>query len=223
MLTHDAAAPHRVQADLPGGTLLPHTVAVVDILVGLAGHLVDLVRQQQRGAAGGVQLVVMVLLDDLDVVVQPQGRGGLLCQLGQQVDAHGHVRALEHGAAGAGLGQQLFGVLVQAGGADDAGQRVLCAEAQSVPGGRGAGKIDEHIGLHVQFLQARRHGDGAALRGDVHAAHNAAVFTLFDQLAQDLAHAAVDALNDNAGHGIFLLFFLQKARAKNARAFWCSF
>src|SRR5699024_5973262 len=68
VVAHDAAAADRTDPEFHRVPLFPHRGAVVDIVVGAAGLLVDGVGQHQGGAAGGVHLVVVVLLDDLDVV-----------------------------------------------------------------------------------------------------------------------------------------------------------
>ena len=59
--------------------------------------LVDGIGQHQSSAAGGIQLVVVMLLHDLYVIVHAQNGRSTLAQFRQHVDAHGHVGALEHG------------------------------------------------------------------------------------------------------------------------------
>ena len=97
VVAHDAAAAYRADADLLRVTLLAHRGAVVDIVVSAVVLLIDGIGQHQSGAAGSIQLVVMVLLHDLHVVVHAQNGRSTLAQLRQNVDAHGHVGALEHG------------------------------------------------------------------------------------------------------------------------------
>ena len=58
--------------------------------------LVDSVCQHQRRSAGCIQLVVVMLLHDLNIIIDAQHGRGALAQLGQHVDAHGHISALEH-------------------------------------------------------------------------------------------------------------------------------
>ena len=96
MVAHDAAAAHGADADLLGVALLADGGAVIDVMVCAVVLFVDGVSQHQGRAAGSVQLVVMVLLNDLDVVVCAQNGRCTLAQLGQDVDAHGHIGALEH-------------------------------------------------------------------------------------------------------------------------------
>ena len=78
VVTHDAAAAHGADADLLGVALLTDGRTVIDVVVSAVVLLIDGVGQHQSRAAGSVQLVVMVLLDDLDVIVCTQnGRSAL--------------------------------------------------------------------------------------------------------------------------------------------------
>ena len=97
VVAHDAASAHGADADLLRVTLLTHGGAIVDIVVSTVVLLVDGIGQHQSSAAGGIQLVVVMLLHDLYVIVHAQNGRSTLAQFRQHVDAHGHVGALEHG------------------------------------------------------------------------------------------------------------------------------
>ena len=90
MVAHDAAAAHGADADLLRVALLADSGTVINIVVCAVVLFVDGVSQHQSRAAGSVQFVVMVLLNDLDVVVCAQNGRCTFAQLGQDVDAHGH-------------------------------------------------------------------------------------------------------------------------------------
>ena len=140
------------------------------------------------------------------MVVQPQQVGGLFGQGNQQVDAHGHVGALEQGYLLSSLGQVLLGGLTQAGGADHGGHAALGAPVQHFVHGAGGGEIDYHIALYGQIGKAAHHGDGAVRGAQVHTGGNAAILPLADQLTQNLAHTAVDAMNYDIDHWRHFLF-----------------
>ena len=96
VIAHDAAAAHRADTDLLRVTLLADGGTIVHIVIFAIILLVDGIGQHQCSAAGSIQLVVVVLLHDLNVVIRAQNRRSTLAQLGQHIDAHGHVRAFEH-------------------------------------------------------------------------------------------------------------------------------
>ena len=72
----DGAAAQRVHADLLGVTRAAHALAAIDGVVACLGLGLDYgVEQQLCGAAGGVDLLVVVRLDDLAVKAGQLTRG----------------------------------------------------------------------------------------------------------------------------------------------------
>ena len=162
---------------------------------------VDGVGQHQSRAAGGIQLVVVVLLHDLHIIRGTQNGRRALAQLGQHIDADGHIGALEHGHRAGQLHDlelQLFG---QTGGAYHDGQLVGLAVGQGLFHGSGGAEVDDHIALAVQLFQAVVNGDAVLLAVlHIDAGNDTAVLPLGDHLAQHMSHPAADALNDNIRH-----------------------
>ena len=208
MVAHDAAAAHGADADLLGVALLADSGTVINIVVCAVVLLVDGVSQHQSRAAGSVQFVVMVLLNDLDVVVCAQNGRCTLAQLGQDVDAHGHIGALEHRDAAGELDELQLQFLGKTGGADHDGQLVSLTVGQSLLDSCRSAEVDDDVALAVQLVQTVVHGDAVHLAVlHVDAGHDAAILTLGDHLAQHMAHPAADALNDNIRHCYYPLFY----------------
>src|SRR5690625_2142779 len=85
--------------------------------------------QQQRGPRGGIDLVTMVHLQDLDIVVGPQRPRGLLNKKRQQTDAKAHVAGVDKGDFLCSLPQHRQLRLLQPGGANDQCLLLLGREA----------------------------------------------------------------------------------------------
>ena len=217
MVAHDAATAHRADADLLRVTLLADGGAVVDVVVRAVVLLVDGIGQHESGAAGSIQLVVVMLLDDLYIVVHAQDGGSAFAQLGQHVDAHGHIRTLENGHTAGELHHlqlQLFG---KAGGADNDGQLVGLAVGQGVLHCSGRAEINDDVAFAFQLVQTVVNRDAVLLAIPlVNTGDHATVGPLGDHLAQHMAHPAADALNDNIGHLSFL-FFLRPQPGRTPR------
>ena len=149
----------------------------------------------------------MVLLDDLDVIVRTQNGRSALAQLGQDVDAHGHIGTLEHRDAAGELDDLQLQLLGQPGGADHDGQLVSLAVGQCLLDCRRGAEVDDDIAFAVQLVQTVVYRDAVQLAVlHVDAGHDAAILPLGDHLAQHMAHPAADALNDNIGHCQYPLF-----------------
>ena len=96
VITHDAAAAHGTDTNFLRVALLTDRRTIIHIVIFAIILLVDGIGQHQSGAAGCIQLVVVVLLHDLNIVVHTQNSRSALAQLRQHIDAHGHISALEH-------------------------------------------------------------------------------------------------------------------------------
>ena len=72
VVAHDAASAHGADADLLGVALLAHRGTVVNIMICAVILFIDGIGQHQGSAAGGIQLVVVVLLHDLHIIVCTQ-------------------------------------------------------------------------------------------------------------------------------------------------------
>ena len=153
MLPHNGAAPHRVQTNLLFLPLFPLGVAVVHILHGVFPHLVDGVGNHQSGAAGGVNLLVVVHLHNLHVEAVAQNSLGLFGQLDEQVHAQGHIPGVEQGQLFGGL-LDFLGLLgaVACGAQHRRRARVAAAVLQNGGQGRGVREIHHHLGLLLHIL-----------------------------------------------------------------------
>ena len=183
--------------------------------------LVDRVGQHQGSAAGSIQLVVVMLLHDLNVVVHTQNGRCTLAQLGQHVDAHGHVGALEHRNCAGQLHDLELQFFRKAGGAHHDGQLVGFAVGQSLFHSGRRAEVDDDITLAVQLFQAVVYRDTVLLAVlHVDTGDHAAVVALRDHLAQHMAHAAADALNHNFRHSFYPFppQFSPRRIRQNARA-----
>ena len=87
MFADDGAAAHGVNAQLVSFPAVLRLVPAVGVGERIVAHGIDLVRESEGGAAGGVQLVVVVGLDDLDVIVLAEELRRILCKIGEQIDA----------------------------------------------------------------------------------------------------------------------------------------
>ena len=203
VLTHNAAATHRADTQLLRAALLAHLRAVVDILIAVASLGVDGIGDHQGRAAGGIQFIVMVLFDDLNVKLAAQDLRSLAGQLDQHIDAQRHVGAAEDGRFGAGILQHGLVLGGKAGGADHAGHAMdgtILYRRHRTGGGR---KVDDGIDLG-QALKPGINGDIADLTSlTVHTGHHAAILAGCNFFDQRMAHAAVDSLYHNIRHFLF--------------------
>ena len=176
--------------------------------------LVDGVGQHQCRSAGGIQLVMVMLLHDLDIIVDTQHSRGALAQLCQYIDAHGHIGALEHRNAAGQLHYLQLQLLRKAGGAHHDGQLVGLAVGQCLfHCGRGT-EVDDHIALAVQLFQTVVDRNAVLLAVlHINTGRHTAVLPLCDHIAQHMAHAAANTLNHDLCHCCFLISIIwQNAR-----------
>ena len=148
--------------------LAGHAVAAVDgavVQVAAAGagqHLAH----GQRGAAGRVDLVAVVGLDDLDVVALGQRTRRHVEQLEHDVHAQAHVRRHDDGDVPRVLGDLRLLRVAEAGRADDRAHAQLAAHRQVRQRAFGAGEVDQHVGAGQAGMQVGgdAHVAGAAQR-----------------------------------------------------------
>ena len=139
-------------------------------------------QQELGGAAGGVGLLVVVGLHDLDVKIPQRlrGQGG---QAAEDRDADGEIGAVEHGRIVAQLAQQVRLLREIAGGAADQGSPgaadISGHRAQAVRGG----KIHNDVGRRGHALQI------AQIRA-VKGGQDGEILLLFRQGAEHGAHPA---------------------------------
>ena len=147
VLADDVAAADGGEADGAPVALARVPLAAVDgALAEVAAEgLGDDLAQPQGSARGGVDLVAVVRLDDLDVAVVAQHARGDLHQLEAQVDAGAHVGGEDHGDVAGGLGDTAALGLVEPRGADDDAPPELAAQRHVPHGGVGRGEVDEHV------------------------------------------------------------------------------
>jgi hypothetical protein len=145
----DVAAAHGGKADAAAHAFAGVAVAREHALCGQ----VDAARARhgfahgQRGAAGCVDLVLVVGLDHFHVVTLAQRAGGLFQQAQHHVHAHAHVGCKDHTHALRQAGDLSLLRRREAGGADHGAHAQFGAQGQVGQGAFGAGEIDQHIGL----------------------------------------------------------------------------
>ena len=161
VVAHDIAAADGGKADAAGLARTGVALAGEDADLGqrLAQLPGDGLADGQGRPRGGIHLVAVVGLDDLDVGVGQHLRGQLDEPDGG-IDARAHVGGLHDGDVlcslldvGALLGRE-------AGGADDHLHAVLPAGVQIDHAGFGAGEVDQHLAARQGFVSAV--GDGHA-------------------------------------------------------------
>jgi len=103
VLPHDGTAADGMNADLRFGTLFTLRMAVVNIFRRLSHTPGNRIRNHQRGAARGVDFLVVVLFNDFHVESVPKNGFGHFCQSDQQIDSQRHVAGIEHGNGFTGL------------------------------------------------------------------------------------------------------------------------
>ena len=97
MITHDGAATNSRDTDFAAFALLTLLASVIYIVICSVRCLIDGVCQCQCGAAGCVQLLVVVLLYNLDIkTCCRQSRSCFLQKLHKQVDTQRHVGGFQN-------------------------------------------------------------------------------------------------------------------------------
>ena len=216
MVAHNAAAAHGADAQFLRAALLAHSVAVIDILIFAASFLVDGICDHQSGSAGGIQLVVMVLLHNFDIKLAIKQLGRTAGQLDQHIYANRHIGAAEHRHLLAGLFHHSLVLFAQTGRAKHARHTMCRAELCRVHRtGRGS-KINYDSLCLRQIFQRSVNRDIPDLTGFlVHTGNNAAIAAGRDLFHKGMAHTAVNALNNQIRH-LNLVPSFSKAQARGA-------
>ena len=205
MLADDGAAADGGDADLMLPARLAHAVALEGELRLVGQGLRRGLRYHQRGAAGGVHLAAVVALDDLDVEIRAQDGRRPAHEVKHEVDAEGHVAALENGhllRGGVDLRELLRGI---ARGAEDDGYLPLHGEAQQGREVGGVGEVYHHVGLARVLHGVGVHGEAVAADGcAVEAGHDLDILHAGADVDDGLAHMAVAAGDDHLQHGGYL-------------------
>ena len=204
VLAGDVAAAQGGKADLtarPGPDLA---------LARLAGNCIEAdaatlggsLAQHQRGAGGGIHLVAVVHLDDLDVVVGIEGAGDLLGHQLQQVHAEAHVGGLHHH----GLDRRRFDdrllLRTETSGADHVDHLGLRGQRGVAAGRRGAGEVDHRIclGEERHRVVAHRDAERAGANQLTEVAADGRVARLVAAAGNDAALGGVDGGQIHAAH-----------------------
>ncbi len=165
MVAHDVAAAHRGEADGGRIALAGQAFAAVHgaVLELAAQRLGDDLAHLERRAGGGIHLVAVVRLDDLDVVARGQRPGRHLQELEGDVHAHAHVgRHDDGGAVREGFDLCLLGV-GEAGGSDHGLDAMLRACRQMGQRAFRPGEIDQHVAAGQAVVQVGRDGHAAGM------------------------------------------------------------
>ena len=195
MLSRNGAASDGVDADL---SLLPRTDAVPAVNLRKVAAFLDGPGQHFGGAAGGVDLLVVVLFDDLNVKPIFQNGGNGAQNFLQDVDAQGGVLGAHHRCIGRKLPAHGLLSRRKAGGGQYAGHFLLPAVRKDhLQIGR-VGKINDHMGF---FRQLGKRGQAFLIQRVDDAAQFPALMGL-DGRGNALAHGSIAHQSD------FLLFHL---------------
>ena len=118
--------------------------------------------EQECGAGGRIHFHAMVHFDDLDVEALPERFGGLPRQRRQQVDPEAHVARADDGGMARGRGQLGEIVGAEPRGPDDVDDACLRCQPGQVHARRGAGKVQDPVGLDDERQGVVRDGDSGA-------------------------------------------------------------
>ena len=163
----------------------------------IAARLADALCQQQRRAAGRVELLVVVALDDLDIRLREHG-GGALGEIRQHRDAERHIRREKDGNGLRGVLDLLQLLRALAGRGDHDGETAHDAVAEQAPGLDVVGKVDDAVGLALELLERLVNaGLGAEREAAADARGNREVGGLLDAGCEHATHAPVGAVDDN--------------------------
>ena len=198
VLPGDGSAAHGMDAHLAGLPLGSAAIAAENRLPqGLRG-LLDGIVKHQRGAAGTVRLHPVVTFDDLHIEIFPEGSGGFLHQMAQDVDAQAHVCTAENGNFPASFFDHLKLRFVITGRAQHGRHFFFPGQLQKLRQRRRAGKVNQHIGLLPGLIEGADNGVIRRLAriGHVHAADD--LHLRFGGCSRDLpTHAAQCAAKKN--------------------------
>lgn len=153
VVADDVAAAEGVEADFAFGAFADVAVAAVGdvLLVGEVADFGEDFDEAAGGAAGGVDLLVVVHFHDFEIEGFAEDFGGLACEPEEGVDADAVVASLDDGDGFGGLGNEIeFGVSVTSG-ADDEGFAVLDTGLHQFRGEGVVAEIDDAIaGLQIR-------------------------------------------------------------------------
>ncbi len=147
MVPHNTAAPDGGNADFPPVPAFSSALALIDIGRWAGEGLRRRPGQHEGGAAGGVQLFVVVALHDFYVKIPAQHRRRPPHQVQEHIDPQGHVGRAEDGNAPGRLRNGLL--LYRAVPRSTQNQRNapgLSPFQQTLQGG-GRGEVHQYIGL----------------------------------------------------------------------------
>ena len=92
MISYYCTTAHRRKSNFFFVSFLPSGASVINIGVFIIKFFIDGIRQRQRGAAGGIHLLVVVLFHNFDVKAsRGQHASRFLQKLQQQVDSQRHI------------------------------------------------------------------------------------------------------------------------------------
>ena len=207
MHADNGAAAHGMNTDFVSFTFSAHAVTVILITRVIGDFFTDRVGDHQRGAAGSIELAVMVLLHDFHIKAVAQYLRRFSGERNQQIDAERHITGMEKGDLLGGflyLRQLSFGI---AGGAEHGGHLFFHRHGQDGIERAGVGKVDNDVGVlgHVRdigvYLIALRRGGV-----HIHTRDDLAVVPLADNVGNGGAHFAVAAAQNDFCHGFILPF-----------------
>ena len=176
-------------------------LAAIDIFQ-LRGRLRgNAVRQHQRGAAGRINLLSVVTLNDLYVKARAQSGGGLTHQRHLQIHAKGHIAGLKDGDM---LGCALHlakETLCQARGADDQRYAAALGKAKLVGQRGGHGKIDNGVEGLLHILVAFINGTiESSADPSIDACCCGKFAGILYGVVDGVTHLAADSVDENPDH-----------------------
>ena len=210
MLADDGAAAHGVDADLVCFPAVLDLVPAVGVDEGIVADGIDLVRESERGAAGGVQLAVVVGLHDLDVIVLAEELRRLFCEVPEQIHPEGHVARAEDGHLVCGIFHPFFLLRGVARGGKDEAALLLGGVGEDVVERRGRGEVDDDVRVEGGRRKALVDGVGQVVR----AAHvNAEDGLELRRTDEGLIDGASDAARRAGDRDLYHIFKQKRASA----------
>ena len=171
VLARDVAAAQRREADVArfaraGVAVAPALALLLEVdLAALCGGLAE----QQRGAGGRIDLLVVMHLDDLDVELVAERRRDLSCHHREQIDAEAHVAGLHDRGLLRGLGDLRVIGGRAAGGADDVRELRFGGERRELHGRGRNGEIEDRVRRNRERAHFARHQHAVRRQAGEHA------------------------------------------------------